>query len=80
MSAILEALDAIEEAKEMVRVRRSVLAGRIKKAIADSGLPLREIAARVGCSHVYLLELGRGSRSPSRGMAEKLVAVLEDEA
>lgn len=49
-------------------VNHSILGKRLKKIRSKSGLSLREIAERLGFSHVYVYELELGRRNWSKNL------------
>ena len=44
----------------------------LKEAREQKGIGIRELSRRVGCSHVYLLKIEQGQRTPSPGLLNEL--------
>ena len=49
----------------------------LKKAREQKGTGIRELSRRVGCSHVYLLKIEQGERTPSPSLLNELQRELD---
>ena len=78
MPTLLSRVRRIERALNLPISRQptSALVRRLRRVRVRAGLSLREMAGRVGCSHVFLFDIERGARPMSPEFELRLEAVL----